>query len=108
MQNIPVSFHDMFKRPEKVFLESEVGKLSLLYKLHGELPQWIHRKEGYVLKWAASNLVKEEEINLMLTDDFCNLTNLSKFHGVPLVFLAPTLNPHQLKKCLTLFPVIEE
>lgn len=50
LQNsLPVLLHDVLKGPEEVFLEAEVGQLSFLQELHGELPQWVHSKDGYIL-----------------------------------------------------------
>lgn len=57
---LPVSFHDMFKRPEEIFLETEVGKFSFFYEFHGELPQGIHCKEGYVFIRITPNLWKKK------------------------------------------------
>lgn len=48
----------MFKRPEEIFLETEVGELSFFYEFHGELPKGIHRKESYILIRITPNLQK--------------------------------------------------
>lgn len=50
----------MFKRPEEIFLEMEVGELSFFYEFHGELPQGIHRKESYILIRITPNLPKKK------------------------------------------------
>lgn len=51
----------MFKRPEEIFLETEVGELSFFYEFHGELPQGIHRKESYIFIRITPNLQKKKD-----------------------------------------------
>lgn len=36
---LPVLLHDVLKWPEEVLLEAEIGQLSFLQELHGELSQ---------------------------------------------------------------------
>ena len=55
-QTLPVLFHDVLKRPQEVFLESEVGQLPLLQKLHGQLPERVHRENGHVFIGTTANL----------------------------------------------------
>jgi len=51
----------VFKRPQEVFLETEFGKLALLYELHGQLTQGIHREKCHVLHGTAPHLRKRDE-----------------------------------------------
>lgn len=53
---LPVLLHDVLKRPEEVLLEAEVGQLSFLQELHGELPQGVHGKDGYILVGVTAHL----------------------------------------------------
>lgn len=57
----PVPLHDVLKRTQEILLESEVGELSFLDKLHGELTQRIHSKEGDVFVRVAAHLTSEGE-----------------------------------------------
>lgn len=52
----PVLFHDVLERPQKVFLKPEVGQLALLQKLHGQLPERVHGKNGHVFVGITANL----------------------------------------------------
>lgn len=45
---VPITFHYHLKRPQELFLESEVRKLSLFDEFHGQLTQRVHRKYGNV------------------------------------------------------------
>lgn len=60
--SLPVLLHDVLKRPEKVFLEAEVGQLSFLQELHGELPQWVHSKDGYILIGVTAHLEEDRAV----------------------------------------------
>lgn len=53
---LPVLLHDVLKRPKEVFLETEIRQLSFLQELHGELPQWVHCKDGYILIGVTAHL----------------------------------------------------
>lgn len=46
----------MLKRPQKVFLESEVGQLALLQKFHGQLPERVHSENRHIFICITSNL----------------------------------------------------
>ena len=54
--SLPVLFHDVLKRPQKVFLESEVGEFPLLQKLHGQLPERVHCKDRHIFIGITANL----------------------------------------------------
>lgn len=54
--SLPVLFHDMLKRPQKVFLESEVGELALLQEFHGQLPERVHSENRHIFICVTSNL----------------------------------------------------
>lgn len=54
----PVLFHDVLKRPQKVFLESEVGQLPLLQKLHGQLPERVHSENCHIFVGITANLCR--------------------------------------------------
>lgn len=60
--SLPVLFHDVLKRPQKVFLESEVGQLPLLQKLHGQLPERVHCENGHIFIGITANLRRDENI----------------------------------------------
>lgn len=51
----------MLKRPEEVFLEAEIGQLSFLQELHGELPQRVHSKDGYILIGVTTHLEEDHQ-----------------------------------------------
>lgn len=57
--SLPVLLHDVLKRPEEVLLEAEVGQLSFLQELHGELPQRVHSKDGYILIRVTAHLEED-------------------------------------------------
>lgn len=52
----PVLLYDVLKRPQEVLLEAEVGQLSFLQELHGQLPQRVHGEYGHVLVGVAAHL----------------------------------------------------
>lgn len=54
----PVLFHDVLERPQKVFLESEVGQLPLLQKLHGQLPERVHGENRHIFVGITANLCR--------------------------------------------------
>lgn len=56
---LPVLFHDVLKRPQKVLLESEVGQLPLLQKLHGQLPERVHCKNCHIFIGITANLHRD-------------------------------------------------
>jgi len=62
----PVLLHDVLKGPEEVLLEAEVGQLSFLQELHGELPQRVHGEDGDVLVGVAAHL-EEHTVRVRLT-----------------------------------------
>lgn len=53
---LPVLFHDVLKRSQKVFLEPEVGQLPFLQKLHGQLPQRVHCENCHIFIGITANL----------------------------------------------------
>lgn len=53
---LPVLFHDVLKRPQKVFLEPEVGQLPFLQKLHGQLPEGVHGENRHVFVGITADL----------------------------------------------------
>lgn len=55
-RTLPVLLNNVLKRPEEVFLEAEVGQLSFLQELHGELPQGVHSKDRYIFIGIAAHL----------------------------------------------------
>lgn len=55
-RTLPVLFNNVLERPEEVFLEAEVGQLSFLQELHGELPQGIHSKDRHIFIGIAAHL----------------------------------------------------
>lgn len=56
----PVLFHDVLERPQKVFLKPEVGQLALLQKLHGQLPERVHCKNGHIFVGITADLHRVE------------------------------------------------
>lgn len=48
----------MLERPQKIFLESKVGKLPLFQELHGQLPERIHGKYRHIFVGVTANLHK--------------------------------------------------
>lgn len=63
---LPIFLHDVLKRPEEVFLKSEVGKLALLNKLGSQLSQRIHCEKRDILSRTTSYPVK------MIAEDLPN------------------------------------
>ena len=55
---LPISLHDMFKRPEEIFLKSEVSKFPFFYKFHGQLTEGINGKECYIFIGVTPDLKK--------------------------------------------------
>ena len=56
LAHAPVLFHDVLERSQEVFLEAEVGELSLLDELHRQLSQRVDGEEGDVLVRVTTNL----------------------------------------------------
>ena len=48
----------MFERTKEFFLEAEVGKLSFLYELCGELSEGIHGKHSCILIMITPDLIE--------------------------------------------------
>lgn len=64
--DIPVLLHYMFKRPEEIFLKTEVCKFSFFKELHGKLPQGIHSKDGHILIGITADLPREQVMQVRL------------------------------------------
>ncbi len=67
--NLLISFHDVLKWSEEVFLKPKISEFAFLQKFHRQLAQGIHNKESNFLTRQTANLVNE---NLRHYMDYCD------------------------------------
>lgn len=59
----------MFKRPQKILLESKVGQLPLFQELHGQLPERVHGKYCYIFIGVTANLHRGRSYLIMAVQE---------------------------------------